>query len=148
MPEYARTIFMSVMVILIVAMVIMFLMKLFQFALVAAALIFIVPILVTVTWGDGSEYVSKFASIFTPNIEQTINDGYQYYREENEKNPVVDVEQLEKYAEDAKEYLADKAEDFAEDAGETIEGYLQNNGYIPGTGPSLDDEMKNSDNSE
>ena len=143
MPENVRALFMIVMVILIVAMVVMFLMKLFQFALVAAACVIIVPILVTITWGDGSEYVSKFAAIFTPNIEATINDGYQYYREENEKNPVVDVEQLEKYADEAKEYLTDKAEDLAENASESIEGYLKDNGYLSGENePSLDSQMQ------
>lgn len=143
MPESARVIFMIVMAILIVAMVVMLLMKLFQFALAVAACVIIVPILVTITWGDGSEYVSKFAAIFTPNIEETINDGYQYYREENEKDPVVDVEQLEEYADEAKEYLADKAGELAEDAGETIEGYLKDNGYLPGENePSLDSQMQ------
>lgn len=73
-----------------------------------ALLVVLVPILCTIMWGDGSDYVSKFASLFTSDIETGINEGYEAYRDENAKNPVVDLEQVEQYFDDASQWVGDK----------------------------------------
>ena len=147
MSDTGRIIFIVVMVVLIVALIVLLLSKMFQFAIAVAVCLIVVPMLVTITWGDGSEYVSKFAAIFTPGIEESINEGYQYYREENEKDPVVDVDQLEEYANEAKDYLADKAGEVAEEAGTYIEDYLRENGFLEDE-PSLDESMQDQSEEE
>ena len=70
--------------------------RLIRVGVTLLALAIILPILCTVLWGDGSSYVSKFASIFTPEIEQRITEGYQFYKEQDSKDPVLDYEQVER----------------------------------------------------
>lgn len=81
--------------------------RLIRVGVTLLALAIILPILCTVLWGDGSSYVSKFASIFTPEIEQRITEGYQFYKEQDSKDPVLDYEQVEEYADGALEKAKD-----------------------------------------
>lgn len=83
-----------IIVLLAVGLVVAALLKLAKAAAVIAALIIVVPILCTIMWGDGQNYVSKIAEFFQPEIEQKINDGYQIYHDQNAKDPVVDLERL------------------------------------------------------
>lgn len=72
--------------------------RLFRVGITLVALAIILPILCTILWGDGDAYVSGFASIFTPEIEERITEGYHYYKEQDSKDPVLDYEQVEEYA--------------------------------------------------
>lgn len=102
MPDYV----IPILILLVICLVVAILMRITRVIVMVAALIIIVPIFCTILWGDGTDYVSKFASVFTPQIEQDINDGYQIYKEENEKNPVVDMDQLDEYAGQAKDAVS------------------------------------------
>jgi len=53
-------------------------------------------------WGDGTPYVSKVASLFAPEIEQQINDGYKMYHDTNAEDPVVDLDQIKAYLDEFK----------------------------------------------
>lgn len=103
MPDYV----IPILILLVICLVVAILMRIARVIVTVAALIIIVPIFCTILWGDGTDYVSKFASVFTPQIEQDINDGYQMYKKENEKNPVVDMDQLDEYAGQAKDAVSD-----------------------------------------
>lgn len=107
MPELG-SILIAVLVILAVLLVLTLIFRLLKAAIVIALLVVLVPILCTIMWGDGSDYVSKFASLFTSDIETGINEGYEAYRDENAKNPVVDLEQVEQYFDDASQWVGDK----------------------------------------
>lgn len=65
-------------------------MKLFKVAISLGILCIIVPIIFTIFWGDGSEYVSKFASFFQPAYQQQIEDAYEYYKKKDAEDPFVD----------------------------------------------------------
>lgn len=103
MPDYV----ILIMVLLVICLAVAIVMRITRVIVTLAALIIIVPILCTILWGDGTGYVSTFASFFTPQIEQDINDGYQVYKEENAKNPVVNKDQLDEYAGQAKDAVSD-----------------------------------------
>lgn len=103
MPDYV----IPILILLAVCLAVAILMRVTRVIITLVALLIIVPILCTVLWGDGTDYVSKFASIFTPQIEQDINDGYQIYKEENANRPVVDMDQVHEYVEQAKNAASD-----------------------------------------
>ena len=75
--------------------------RLFRVGITLLGLAIILPILCSVLWGDGDVYVSKFASIFTPELEQQITDGYRFYKEQDSKDPILDYGQVEEYADGA-----------------------------------------------
>ena len=86
--------------ILLIALAFSIIFRLIRIAIVLGIIILLVPILCTIMWGNGSDYISKFASIFTPDIEESINRGYEEYREENAKSPIIDMDQLQEYFDD------------------------------------------------
>ena len=94
MPVYLQIFFVILMILLLAALVGSLLAKLFRLALGMAFLTFLVPILITITWGDGSQYVADIASLFRPDIEESINHGYQVYQKEYGKNPAITDEEL------------------------------------------------------
>jgi len=81
--------------------------RLFRVGITLIALAVILPILCTILWGDGEAYVSKFASIFTPEIEEQITEGYRCYKEQDSKDPILDYEQVEEYAGSAMDRVKD-----------------------------------------
>lgn len=98
MTEDIKSFLVILLILLAICLVVAVVMRLTRFIITIVALIIIIPILFTVLWGDGEDYVSKFASIFSPQIEQEINEGYQFYKEQDRQDPVVDLDQLEEYA--------------------------------------------------
>ena len=66
------------------------LMKLFKVAISLGILCIIVPIIFTIFWGDGSEYVSRLASFFQPAYQQQIEDAYEYYKKKDAEDPFID----------------------------------------------------------
>lgn len=104
----ARTLLIIFIVVVAICLAVSILLRLTRIALVLAGLFILVPILCTIMWGDGIDFVSKFASIFAPEIEQGINDGYGQYRDQNAKDPIVDIDQLDKYFQDAQQAVKDQ----------------------------------------
>lgn len=104
----ARTLLIIFIVVVAICLAVSILLRLTRIALVLAGLFILVPILCTIMWGDGTGFVSKFASIFAPEIEQGINDGYGQYRDQNAKDPIVDIDQLDKYFQDAQQAVKDQ----------------------------------------
>ena len=87
----------------ILSLVVSIIMRLTRLVITIAVLLIVVPIICTVLWGDGTVYVSSFASVFSPQIEEEINSGYRYYKEQYAEDPTVDMDQLSKYAASAKD---------------------------------------------
>lgn len=103
-----RTLLIIFIAVIAICLAISILLRLTRIALVLVGLFVLVPILCTVMWGDGTDFVSKFASIFAPEIEQSINDGYGQYRDQNAKDPIVDIDQLDRYFQDAQQAVKDQ----------------------------------------
>lgn len=66
--------------------------KLFRIAIGLGILFVVIPIVFTIFWGDGFEYVSKFASFFQPAYQQQIEDAYEYYKKKDAEDPFVDYD--------------------------------------------------------
>lgn len=79
-------------VILLVLLVIAIIHRAIRLAIVLALLAVLVPASLTILSGDGADYIARFASLFSPAIEQKINNGYQDYSEQEKANPVLDRE--------------------------------------------------------
>ena len=94
-------------VILLIVLALAIIFRLIRIAIVLGVIVLLVPILCTIMWGDGSAYISKIATIFTSDIEESINRGYEEYREENAKNPIVDMNQLQEYFDNAGDAVKD-----------------------------------------
>lgn len=89
-----------VVIVLIVLLVIAIFARLFRVAVVAVILAILVPITVTILCGEGEDYISKFSSLFAPEIEQSINDSYKDYSEKEKENPVISSEGFDKAVDD------------------------------------------------
>lgn len=87
--------------------------KMFKIAVGLALLSIIIPILFTIFWGDGSEYVSRFASLFEPAHQQQIEDAYQFYKDKDAEDPFVDYdavsESVTNVFRDVEEYVSERA---------------------------------------
>lgn len=66
--------------------------KLFKLAIGLLVIAIVVPVLFTIFWGDGHGYVQTFASFFSPKYQQQIESAYDYYREKDSEDPVVDYD--------------------------------------------------------
>ena len=54
------------------------------------ALMIVIPILATIFWGDGTEYVSSISRFFEQPRREQILEGYSYFRAREEQDPVID----------------------------------------------------------
>ena len=86
-----------IIILLAIGLVVAVLFKLAKAAAVLAALVILLPILCTIMWGNGQNYISKIAGFFQPEIEQKINDGYQIYQDQNAKTFIIDFNRLLDY---------------------------------------------------
>lgn len=107
MPDLQK-LFIIAIILLAIFLIIAIILRLIRIAIVIGALIILVPILCTIMWGNGTTFVSKFASLFTQDIEQSITDGYEQYREQNAKDPIVDIDQIDQYFNDAGQAIKDQ----------------------------------------
>jgi len=101
MPEL-QTLIKIAAVLMAICLVLSVLFHMPRAAIVFLVMLIKVPVLCTIMWGDGSGYVARIASFFTPEIEQQINDGYRVYHDANAKDPVVDLNQIESYMDKVK----------------------------------------------
>lgn len=62
--------------------------KFFRVAVGLVILSILIPILFTVFWGDGTEYVHQFSSILTEPHKQNVEEFYKKFKETEE--PVID----------------------------------------------------------
>lgn len=90
-------------ILVVIAITRIFKAAVFRIIIVLAILFFLAPTLCTILWGDGEAYVAMVASLFSPRIEQQINDGYAYYHSIND--PVIDLDQINEYLDMAKDRI-------------------------------------------
>lgn len=111
--------------------------RLFRVGITLISLAIILPILCTILWGDGDTYVSKFASIFTPELEEQITEGYHFYKEQDRKDPVVDYDQVEEYADVAFSKIKEAImglfgkEESRRQPDKVFSSYTTGSGYLP-----------------
>lgn len=101
MPLSSVNILAVILVLLALCLLVSIIMRLTRCIVLFLLLLILVSAAYTITWGDGSAYVSKFASLFSPQIEEQINDGYRFYRAQSSQEPIIDTNQIESYADDA-----------------------------------------------
>lgn len=109
MPGEFRTLLIMLLVLLALCLIVAIFMRIVRFIIIICALIIIIPVLFTVLWGDGETYVSKFASLFSPQMEEEINTGYQFYKETDQQDPVVDLDQIKEYGKNAADSIKNAA---------------------------------------
>ena len=91
MPEL-QTLIKVAAILMAICLVLSVLFHMPRAAIVFLIMLITVPMLCTIMWGDGSRYVARVASLFTPELEQQINDGYRVYHDANAEDPVVDLD--------------------------------------------------------
>ncbi len=64
--------------------------KFVRLAIGLAVMTVLIPILFTVFWGDGTEYVHEFASVFAEPHRQNIEEFYEEFKERDREAPVID----------------------------------------------------------
>ena len=73
-------------------LVVCLIQKLFRLAIGVFILGILVPILFTIFWGDGYEYVEQFSSIFTDKYSTQITTAYDYYKKKDAEDPFIDYD--------------------------------------------------------
>lgn len=64
--------------------------KFFRVAVALVILSVLIPILFTVFWGDGTEYVHEFASYFAEPYKENITEFYGAFKERDLASPLID----------------------------------------------------------
>lgn len=90
--QTTKTVIIVCLVILAVILIGAVIARLFRLAAVILVLAFLVPILISIMSGNGATRVEKISSIFTPEIQQQINETYKEYSELEKEDPVLDEE--------------------------------------------------------
>lgn len=101
MPFDLKSTLPIILILLAVCLVLTLLMRMFRAFLVMLLLMLVLPVIATIMLGNGQGYVSTFASFFAPSVQQQIIDGYDFYHEQYQQNPVLDFDRLQEYSQDA-----------------------------------------------
>lgn len=99
--QHFDTIVIISVVVIAIVLVLCLIAKLFKLAIGVAILAVVIPIIFTIFWGDGSAYVSKFASFFNPKYQEQIESAYQYYKDKDAEDPFVDYDAVKDAVSDA-----------------------------------------------
>ena len=75
----------------------------------------LIPILFTVFWGDGTEYVHQFSSVLTEPHKQNVEAFYEKFKES--ETPVIDYDAVSDKATHIFEGFKSKAEEAADSWG-------------------------------
>lgn len=51
-----------------------------------------IPVLFTIFWGDGSDYISELASYLDPKHQQRLEEAYAYYKERDAEDQIIDYD--------------------------------------------------------
>ena len=98
MIEYIRANLSTILPILLIAaaviIIICIITKLFRIAIGIAILSVVIPVLITIFWGNGTTYVQKFASLFNNEYKTQIEEAYNYYYQKNAEDPVVNYDEV------------------------------------------------------
>ena len=84
--------------------------KFFQAAVGLVILSVLIPILFTVFWGDGTEYVHEFASYFAEPYKENITEFYDTFKERDLASPLIDYGAVSEKATHVFETAAQKAD--------------------------------------
>ena len=117
--EHYTIILIAAIIIVLAVFILCLLAKLFKVAIGLAIAAALIPVLFTIFWGDGTEYVSKFASLFEPEHRQQIEEAYRFYKEKDSEDPFIDYDAVSDAVTDvfgdAKDYLQERLPSEAED---------------------------------
>lgn len=89
---HSRGVLIGIVIAAVVLLSICLFFKLFKIAIGVGALACVIFVLFTVFWGDGTEYVSKLTSFMEPEHQQRVEEAYQYYKEKDAEDPIVDYD--------------------------------------------------------
>lgn len=87
-------------------------LRLFKVAIGIFLVVTIVPILCTLFFGDGSDLIDQAAKYLPPETGQQLEESYDYFKERERMDPVLDTEQIH--------------DDLQEKLNETVSGIVSN----------------------
>lgn len=110
-------------VLVILSLLVVFLVnRAFHMLIAIGVALLLIPVLITVFWGDGSAYLEETTKIFPTEQREKIMDGYCYFRAKDQENPVVNeeavLETYDRLREDVLKVLLEKAEEFRKNMSE------------------------------
>lgn len=115
MPTDMKVACVIILVLLAFCLIFAILRRMGRLIITIIILLLVIPPIFKVIWGDGRPYVSAVASIFTQQIEDSINRGYEAYYFRTQADPIIDMEQIEVYTDVVREKTVDSASNvFAE----------------------------------
>lgn len=95
-----------------VIVVVLLILRLFKVAIGIFLVVTIVPILCTLFFGDGSDLIDQAAKYLPPEAGQQLEESYDYFKERERMDPVLDTEQIHN--------------DLQEKVNETVSGIVSN----------------------
>lgn len=98
--------------------------KLHRIAIGLTILSIVVPVIFTLCWGDGSRYVSTFASFFQPAHRQQIEEAYNFYKRKDAEDPFMDHDVVSKAITTFFETTSDQSSDSSVYIGDILSSFL------------------------
>lgn len=84
----------ALLVLLAVCCLVFVLKRMFRAAIGAFILAVVVPLFVTILLGDGASYMETLTRFLPGNRQELVMDAYDYFRDKEERDPVVDYQAL------------------------------------------------------
>ena len=101
-----------VIVVAIALLVVCIIKKLFRIALALFVLGVVVPALFTIFWGDGHAYVEEIASFLTDEHRERIVSIYDYFKEKDAEDPIIDYDAVSNTVTDIFSQFRDKVDNY------------------------------------
>ncbi len=114
--------------ILVILLVVFTIGRLFRAAIGVAVILVVAPVLFSVFWGDGTEYVDALSEFLSEKQSEMLQTGYHYYLEQEKKDPIIDYDAVSEAYNKAKDDAVEKAQGIArevvDDAAPLVEDVL------------------------
>ena len=92
--EHYTVILIAAIIIVLASFILCLMAKLMRAAIGLVIAAVLIPLLFTIFWGDGSKYVSQFASLFEPEHQHQIEEAYHFYKEKDSEDPLIDCDDV------------------------------------------------------
>lgn len=95
-------------IVAVAAIIVLLFFKLIKAAIGVGITLILIPMLFNLFFGDGKELVKKAADYLPPETGKQLEENYDYFKQKEAEDPVLNVEKIQETAEDIKNSITEK----------------------------------------
>lgn len=97
------------------ALILLVIMKLFKVAIGVGIAFVLIPMLFTLFFGDGSALIQQAAGYLPPETGQQLEESYDYFKEKESQDQLIDAEKVQEAVDDAKSSMQERLQNLPQD---------------------------------